>query len=1120
MQQELFGIPHQTQSDGISRSPRTHRHHGFQHHDPSEHAQSSLPQSPFLVGNSGSAPEDDSTSVNDAGVDPSFVQERLRRLNDAWEEPDTTRPKVPGQRIYEYENALSLTALRQSSGFKVAKSVGTRVDGIHLAHFPNEILTQILSHLHPDSHASVALVSKRFYALITTPHAWRMAFQPRKPQSLRRGQDDLNDVRSETRYFTRLTPHASWRSDLARGKPGTSLAGISSSRNSKSGRKTSAVLTYNTKLPAVVTHIHAVFKSSGKKPPRAIHGASDMGVGSASDPTSGKLEKWGLDELFSFVQLEDLIPQPLPYGVGEGSTVVPNVMDVSQPHGLVGGEGIPGGSVFYRPAGEFRGKYLGRETGIGEAHPDIPRIPELTEAICSVWIAKSSPILSTTQSMVGIMTGSSLGVVTTFALGNDPSGPRYNGGEMSARWVLSPGVPIVALKVDDGYNQKRRALGRVWAVALNALGEIYYLTQSPTAPISKVRARDSVKLAWYAGRSTTWHLVEATRQQARPDESGENAVFSANSSRSSSNNAGTTEDQMIAEAREIERFMRYKPTHFRKACYGWDMRRKLEVDFGGDDGHGAGESILVIDCGLEDNQTSAIRRFCRSITIQAQPDSQESLAETISSPSIFGGGGVKSFVFNSHSSPLVEQVSSSSGKLSPSNTASFAQSNTDDWLQTHFYSKDLGNSQVTTSSIDNSQLALIAAFEEPSKDAASFASDVQTTPTGQSLSDIPGRRARLLGVGTNKGKIVLWNMREPHTGDGLFPVRVIRTESPEISSLALSALHLVHGGSDGLVQAWDPLASATGPIRTINSRSPGRALRHQLSANPTLDTTNHSAAGAIYLDPDPTVLHGMVAVGTFVRHKRRQRHSDIHGRTIGRRYGGGVESYIAAEAEELRDEQQHEAQEKARLRSRFGVGFGSLTEEEALRYAEIISQESFLVDERRRVSISDTGSAADFDGSSTTGSTITPDPSVSGPSPLSNSSNTHIDATDESEFEHQIQTAIRLSLLEGVGEAGKSPRACIIGEYDVPIATKARESTRSSSSSPSRVHPTLVPRAASLNTIATSSAIVVDDDLELALQLSLAEEESRKLSMATRKTEEDEFPALGSAFDKGKGKAV
>ncbi|RYP18763.1 hypothetical protein DL767_009763 [Monosporascus sp. MG133] len=1131
--------------------------HGYLHHNPSGSALDSLQQQERFGSLS-------SQSVRDYladGVNPDSLDERLRGLN-VPTPSSTGQPTLRGQRISEYENALALSTPRKALGFTVVKRAGTESGGIQLSDFPNEILTHILSHLHPDSHASVALVSKRFYSLVTTPHAWRMAFQRFFPgqdalvgtgraKDGTREPDDSDAVRSETRYFTRLTPHASWRSEyllrtrllrsLARGKPGTNLGGVgSSSRNAQSGKKSSAVLTYNTKLPAMVTHLHASFTPSGKKAPRVLQGAADFCVASASDPTTGRVEKWGLDDPFAFAQLDEVVPQLLPYGVGEGPAAVPNVMDISQPYGVVGGEGFPGGRVFYRPSNEYRGKYLGQTNSVVDAHPDIPKIPELSEGICSVWIAKSSAVPSLTQSMVGIMTGSSLGVVTTYALGYDPSGPRYANGEITARWVLSPGVPIIALQADDNYSQKRKAVGRVWAVALNALGEVYYLTQPPTPPATKSKADDSTKLAWHAGRSAYWQLVEATRRQARPDELDKNAVRGTYSPRSPSNGMNLKKEQLVAEAREIERFLRYKPSHFRKVCTGWDMRRRLEVDFAGDDEHGAGESIFVINCGIEEDQASSIIRYSRSVTQSSRQSEQsaspvESPLVTPVAPSIFGGSSPKPHSPKPTGSSLLEKVVSSSDGTSPT-SQDLAEPEMDDWTETSFCSKDVGHVQITTSSVDCSSLAIVARFEDPVGNAVT-PSNVPATPTGQSSSDVPGRRARLFGVGTDTGKILVWNMRAAHASDGVQPVRIIGTESPQISCLALSALYLVHGGSDGLVQAWDPLASMSEPVRTLNSRSPGRLPRHMLTVNPALRNSNLSAVGAIHLDPDPTILRGIVAFGAFVRYwsysssgqatgrKRRLRHSDVHGRTTGRRHGGGVKGYIAAEAEELRAEEEIEARERSRLRARFGVGLADLTEEEALQYAEMISQEAFLHDEQRRTSASDPGSAADFDTTSTTGSadTITPDPSITSFSPPVASSGPSAQATnEESDFELQIQAALRLSLLESADDAGQSAQGNSSGEFEFPVIYKEERSKRSSSTSPSSSHTPMLQRAKSSSSTVVTDPDAEDDDLQFALKLSLAEEESRKASLAEFGLG-DQFPPLESRVDgkgKGKGKAV
>lgn len=465
----------------------------------------------------------------------------------------------------------------------------------------------------------------------------------------------------------------------------------------------------------------------------------------------------------------------------------------------------------------------------------------------------------------------------------------------------------------------------------------------------------------------------------------------------------------------------------------------------------------------------------------------------------------------------------------------------DEWQATLFKAKDLDTLQITTMSTDNSNLALSTSQEDPLQTPGASPYH-PATPSGQDPSDIPGRRARLLAVGTDGGKIFLWNMRQGHLTDGVLPLRIIDTESPQITCLALSSLYLVHGGSDGLVQAWDPLTSTVEPIRTLNSRSLARLPRQAMAVNPVMRNSTYTAVGAIFLDPDATALQGIVAFGTFVRYwsysssgqvsgrKRRLRHSDIHSRAMGRRHGGGVKGYIAAEAEELREEQELRAREQARLQSRFGVGLANLTEEEALQYAEMMSQESLLLDEHRRASASDTGSAADPDTTSTTGSldTATPEPSITGRTPPVASSSKAVPNSEEDDYELRIQTALRLSLLEGVNDSGQSPKDHSSTDFEFPVIYKEKKVRGTSApwcriSNPDTTHtPT---RGVDMDSplpgsVAGGAGNDEDEDLQLALRLSLAEEESLQSSMATTTVVEDDFPPLeGVVWGKGKGRA-
>lgn len=1013
-----------------------------------------------------------------------------------------------------------------------------------------------MSYLHPDSHAAVSLVSKRFYALVTTPHAWRIAFlryfpghSALEPKSGKAsgdvwGHPESDIIRSETRFFSRLTPLASWRSEylfrtrlirsLERGKPGTASGHIGSSvRTSQSGKKASAVLTYNSKLPWVVTNIHAVF-NNGKKPPRAVQGASDLGACTLSDPTSGKIEKWGFDDDATFAQLDEVFPNLVPYGRGEGPASCPNVMDVSQPYGFIAGEGFPGGRAFFRGTTEMRGRYLSADAGVVDTYPDVPRIPEMSEGICSVWMAKSSAVPAATAAVVGMLTGSTLGIVTAYSLGWDPSGHRYSNGDITARWVISPGVPIVCLKVDENYGVKRKSKGRVWAVALNALGEVYYLTEAPVNTQERAKGDDAVRHAWLTGRSVYWHLVEPTRRTAQPDELDKNTTRGAYSPRSPTNSMKLTKDQMAAEAREIEKFLRYKPSHFRKVCQGWDMQRRLEVDFANEDDNGAGESIFVVDCGLVDDRPPSVRRYMRTKATGMYTSTSSGRA-TPTPPSIFGPVATG----ESMAAESPEPQSPFSPPSTPMPDGSASPTPQHDWHDHVLHLKGFAGTTISASAIDNSSHAVLTLSEDPLHVAGEVANAPTSHGKERGAAEIPGRRARFLAIGSKSGAVLVWNAREVVKAAELQPVRVIQTESPEISCLGITSLYLVHGGSDGLVQAWDPLGSALDPIRTLNSRSNGRVPRHMLTMNPALAHGNYSAAGAIFLDADPTVLRGVVSFGAFMRYwsysstghptgrKRRVRHSDMHGRIASRRQGGTSSRYIAAEEAELRRENEQKAREQTRLRNRFGVGtLGDLTEEEAIRYAQMISEEAFLLEQRRA---SDSAADASLDTASswseTTTDTVTPEPSVAEPAQSISGA-----TEDEDEYEQQIQQAIRLSLLEGVNDLGQSPRGHSSGDYEFPVRIKpqGRKGSKSSRSgsgphSPSNnAHTPIMGSQAGPSTHATSQ----DEDLALALSLSLQDQESASPSSAGRgnNIEADDFPPLASSDDasqsRAKGKGV
>ncbi|CAK7562693.1 MAG: hypothetical protein SEPTF4163_000543 [Sporothrix epigloea] len=1243
-------------------------------------------------------------------------------------------PAVAGQRVAEYEKARTPANLRRDRVvFRIVKKTYGAGSGRGLNDIPNEVLTHIFSYLQPGAHDAVALVSKRFYALITTPHAWRMAFSrffPGQEAATLNGTAALlaagavdtpgtdNSLgmlanRADARQFGRLAALASWRSEylqrtrllrsLMSGKPGVSVGVKGEGPGSKAvvghGKRATAVITYNSQLPAAVDQLHAVFASSGKKQPRVIHGSSKYGVVTASNPSLGKLEGWGYREAYVAPQLEEVDRNLTPYGLGFGRAAMPNVMDVSPIYGAIVGEGFPGGRVLTRATTDHSLTYLNDATRIRRSVlPDtadsavslseVPAIPEAAEAVCSVWVANSTAVPTVTKSMIGFLTGSSLGVVTAYSLDKASSSSRYPYTQITARWVLCPGVPIISITADDSYTEKRRTGRRVWAVALNALGEVYYLQDVPVAPAATATVfGDKEQLAWQAGRTVSWELIEASRRTVTADwfdNRVESLCTAASSSpRLSSNAVGLGREQRIAESREIERYFDLLPEHFRAVYDSWDMRLKLLVDFAGG-GSITAENVVVVRSGSDQRgqrlpQSAKVTRYTRLVAaVVSPPASIVSTPARFTSSSPLGGsdptrrlpttytGGPDTLLTPTPPSPMPVPASDTNGISSITTGDGIPRSPgiiaaTLGWQVTNFSLKGNTNkkdsvrsspdTEISCSALDMSLYSAVAPFEDVL--LLQQVNGVQNT-----VSEIPGRRARWMAVGTKSGTVVVWNMREAVSSSmspsaaylfkslpesTVWPMRIIRTSSPSVTSVGVSALYLVHGGSDGLVQAWDPLASTAGPVRTLNAPSAGRIPRHLTHLRDLLTPDMFASVGSIYLDPDPTVLRGVLSVGTLLRFwsyssaihtasrkkGRRLRHTNADGQLIKHRLTGEkVDDYIAAEAAELRREQESDAINRARLLRRFGVGLAGLTDDEALRYAEILSQETFTLDEQRykqlgqlsgsaSCSTDDSTPSSGFDSSpiseeiaslsSSSADTVTPEPSMNGRSPTLASSSaesgfatpaaavsavsapshspshrvSHEDtsvhrgigsrptsASEEDDFELQIQRAIRLSLMEGVNMDALNENdefKTLTHTSDPPAhdhiqgKSKGKGKGRDMSmardlasnvSSPSleKVHK-LNDSCRFLNEASSSASILPEhhvvgdneeDDLQLALQLSLKEVEgSKKVTHQLMENsfdeqyendaalaaalQDDEFPALqvqdvGKGKGKGKGK--
>lgn len=868
---------------------------------------------------------------------------------------------------------------------------------------PNEVLTVILSYLPASSITAVALVSKRFNVLVTTPHVWRAAFSrsfqgPSKPSEYANHYSVKcltypEESHSELRLFNRLTTRASWRSEyilrtrllcsLERGKPGQLNSKSNDlSRTYNKPKNLNPILTYSSHLVAAVSHIHAVFDSE-KKNPRFIHGASESNSVTMSDSVKGVIGEWRLSESELLSRFSEVWTGNPLFGLGDGPVGVPNSMDISLLHGIIIGEGIPAGRSFYQSCNEMRGRYLHQDKS--ENHEiGIPRIPESIEGVSAVWIAKSHSIPKMTDGLIGMLRGSTLGVVTAYSSGFDIGQTRLiPKGFATAKWVLSPGVPIIAFDIDDSYNSNRKASGRIWAVALNALGEVFYLSRTPSSKLlDKLLEIDvSDRYAWNVGRTVYWSMIENSRRVLRDDPYHTLEFKATHSPRSSPLHSNLSQAQLKKEALEIEKFFQYTPTQFRKAYDSWDMRRRLHVDFAGDDGSGAGEAVFVIKCGTLPKQKAEVMRMTKIGNKQVFPQpspAQEIQLYSQTTPLRLDSSHFAASIANSTvevgKECIFNKPNSEDNSLDPElqflldtekNHETEPPKDFYLWQSTIFCLNDYSNIEITSSAIDMSTYALCTANEDPMS-LAKFESEISYLNKERACeswsNSIPGNRARFLVVGTNIGSLIIWNMRgtlsqiTSNTNE-LQPFRKIYTDSPEISSIAVSALYIVHGGSDGLVQAWDPLKLKSQPIRTLHSRSSRTHRRITRNESPSGPGSRTRAAGAIILDHDPLRLRGIVSIGTQLRYwsysgtndditrkKRRQSHegsSNSGSDRFSKNGRGAMRDYINTEQEYFRRDEIQISRENALLRGRFGVGICGLTEEETIRYAELISAEEF-----------------------------------------------------------------------------------------------------------------------------------------------------------------------------------
>jgi WD40 repeat protein len=814
--------------------------------------------------------------------------------------------------------------------------------------------------------------------------------------------------------------------------------------------------------PLSVSHMAVSFAPNGV---RAVHACLESQIVSASDPTTGKIEKRRDPFIRDLVLTPDLMAvrnDHPDFGVAIDMNVN-RVMDISEEFGWVMGENIPDGRCYLHL---YPNPHIGDGTDRMGAYVG-PDNYGFKPAVTCIWIAKkrSGGVRDSTGAAVVI--GNSRGYVRIFSV---DVGKKSNSPTQIRACCVSPGVPIVQVKVDEDFLPRRLRQARPWITVINALGEIYYLRNKPTTS-----SDDGWRMISQTARISTPVYSEVFPELAKdlsPEQVGEKCQ------------------------KRTELLLKMEYSKIKELWEGFRMDWFIEVDWAGgnivtgrtgSENYWHGNLVHTADVSLKRYHLRKVKnddakKFVRGIS--------HASSETPTKESIFGGGD----------EDVASQESTSATPIAENPDEELAPIRDDEWLSTELRMNDRSFTRITSYSLDNSQLSRLAASEDATFHEGS-----------------PGGHGRLFAVGTNSGSIFVFNIR-PSSAEPLeLPIRTIHTDSPRISTLAVSSLVVVHGGDDGLVQAWDPLGSTRSPVRTLHSRFSARARRRIEQNLGAVTTDNQFAARCLALDPEPTRLRGAVALGTFVRYWSfsavdtisgggKKKHKKVGGGSkVGgtpHRNKGAIREVIQSDELALRRERGLKQKEAEELEKRYGIatGMDALNEEEMLAYARMISQEAFEAESSTRNS---EGAGSVTDSSSSNNNTVTPD-----------------GFTVQNSEDADLELALRLSLQEvevsemepaeegadweGMMMMEPGPSNYSFEHWSVspskPVSSTAfGPCTSSASSSPTKSRKARKGgwEKVSLEALndwppAQDTAAGVDEDLELAIRLSLQEQELGK----------------------------
>lgn len=711
----------------------------------------------------------------------------------------------------------------------------------------------------------------------------------------------------DRRYFTRLSAAESsenpWRKEyIQRTRLLRSLGKGKVQLPSTAGKSAHGglMVTYQPRTGQLsVSHVAASFTSSGV---RAVHASLESQMVTASDPTTGKFEKRPVprDPLLRFTPITPDLRQVRndhpDYEVAVDMNVN-RVMDISEELGWIMGENCPDGRCFVHPYSSpyiTEGDVLYIRPGTDTSADKYGTKPLVT----CVWIAKrrTGGVRDTTGAAV--IVGNSRGFVRMFSITHSKG--QQNDLREVGTFCVSPGVPIVQIEVDEDFLPKRIRQRRPWISVINATGEIYYLRNMPGDM-----------------DGGAWKMIPQT---ARIHSPLYNEIFPELE--------GLTQKQL--KEKETHRTALLLKMDYSRIKDLWEHCRMdwfLKVDW-------AGGNMVSSRAGSESYWYGTVVRKADA------PLNRYHLRKTKSSESanfVINGtttdGPTKPSLFGSSSD--TESTTTPPDELSTDPPAP----DHDEWLPTTLH-LNRSFTRITAYSLDNSLLA------RQGGDATSNHS-------------IPGGNGCLLALGTNTGTIIVFNIRPPSTPAPTdHPIRTIHTDSPQITTLAVSSLAVFHGGNDGLVQAWDPLGSSSTPIRTLHSRFSARA-RRRIEQSTALQGDNQFSARCLQIDPDPTNLRGLVALGTFIRYwsfsgteaaGRRGKRGHATGggakRASAARTKGAIRGVMRSDEIAMWGELEEQSRVADALERRFGVGRGAaaMSEEDMLAYASMISQEAFATE--------------------------------------------------------------------------------------------------------------------------------------------------------------------------------